>query len=169
MSALAVIDSLEFARTGQQLSGSIAVDNLVRLHDELLDRSGHIDYTVAGGYDDRSRPVLRLSVKGRLHLRCQRCLGLLHFPVDLASTLLLDESGDGMQSDDPEEPELIEASGALDLTGLVEDEILLGLPIAPRHASGACGGPDDGPARDSGAAGPFAALAVLKKRARSIR
>lgn len=169
MSALAVIDSLEFARSGQTLRGGIAVANLGRMHEDLHDTAGRIDYTVAGGHDARGRPVLRLAVKGMLHLRCQRCLGQLDYPVDIANTLLLDASGGSPEQDDPDEPESIEPGSALDVASLVEDEVLLGLPFAPRHAEGACGGSDGDPAKDTGAASPFSALAALKENARSKR
>lgn len=163
MSAPAVIDSLEFARGGETLRGTLAVERLTRLHDELLDTSGGIDFRLSGGQDARSRYILRLSLKGHLQLRCQRCLGPLGFAVELANTLVLVEPGktpDGF--DDPEEPECIEASRELDVASLVEDEILLGLPYAPKHAEGQCER-RTGDAGKLAAASPFAALAALKK------
>src|SRR5262245_11696863 len=84
-----VIDSLEFARTGQTLGGSLAVAGLTRLQDSLYDTLGLVDFVVQGGYDSRRRPTLRLDVSGMLHLKCQRCLGQLDFPLRLSSTLLL--------------------------------------------------------------------------------
>jgi uncharacterized protein len=140
MSAPAVIDSLEFARSEQQLSGSVPVASLKRLEDVLFDAEGDLDYRLSGTRDKRNRPQLTLSVMGRLHLQCQRCLGLLDYPVEVASILMLVPSGAPLDEDldDPEAPDFIEASAELEIAGLIEDEILLWLPLAPRHPEGAC-------------------------------
>lgn len=158
--AQAVIDSLEFARTGQQLSGSLAVPALIRLRDSLFDQAGEIRYKLRGGHDSRQRPVLMLEVAGVLRLQCQRCLGPLDFPLRLSNTLLLVT---GAADDSVDELESIEAAPVLDVAALVEDEIMLGLPYAPRHAEDGCaGGAQSGAgSRDAGA---FAKLAALKRR-----
>jgi uncharacterized protein len=156
--AQAVIDSLEFVRTGQCLTGQLAVSALRRLQDCLFDGLGEIRYEVRGGHDARRRPVLTLELSGVLHLRCQRCLGPLQYAVELSNTLLLVGGG---ESDD-EEMESIEANSALDVAGLVEEEILLSLPYSPRHGEGQC------PSRQRAAADEkqgtaFAKLAALKR------
>jgi uncharacterized protein len=64
--------------------------------------------------------------------------------------------------DDPEGPDMIEASAALDVAALVEDEVLLSLPLAPRHPEGMCEsrvGQEEGAERPSA----FAQLAALKQ------
>ena len=163
MSAQTVIDSLEFARTGQMLQGSLAVPELKRLKESLADDEGRIGFIVRGGSDARRRPVLTLEVNGLLHLQCQRCLGLLEYPLRIANTLLLVGAGQVAAGElDEEDAEWIEASGELDGELLVEDEIILGLPYAPRHEEGTC--------RQSGHAAhggmgdaAFAKLAALKR------
>jgi uncharacterized protein len=161
MSAQAVIDSLEFARTGQTLRGSLAVPALSRLRDSLADDVGEVEFVVNGGRDSRRRPVLTLEISGRLHLQCQRCLGPLEFALRLYNTLLLVGASEAAAGNlDDEDAEWIEASSALDVAALVEDEIILGLPYAPRHEEGACqhGGSAGGPPDAA-----FAKLAALKR------
>lgn len=159
--AQAVIDSLEFARAGQSLGGRLAVSALSRLLDVLSDGQGEIRFEVRGGHDARRRPTLMLEISGVLHLRCQRCLGPLDYALALSNTLLLAGGGESEESDD-EETECIEASPALDVAGLVEDEILLSLPYAPRHGEGQCP-PAPGAAADERQGTAFAKLAVLKR------
>jgi uncharacterized protein len=121
-----VIASLEFARTGQTLGGSLAVAELTRLQDSLYDTLGLVDFAVQGGYDSRGRPTLRLDVSGTLHLKCQRCLGQLDFPLRLSSTLLLASAAEAAASRlDEEEVEWIEASRKLDVGPSWKDEIIL--------------------------------------------
>jgi uncharacterized protein len=140
MSAAAVIDSLEFARAEQQLRDSLPVESLKRLEDLLFDPQGSLGYEVRGSVDERNRPQLELKVGGHLHLQCQRCLGLLDYDIDVVNRLILAPAGVPADADvdDPEAPDVIEASPQLDIAALIEDEVLLSLPLAPRHPEGAC-------------------------------
>ena len=140
MSAQTVIDSLEFAHAGQELRGSLPVTRLARLKDDLFEPVGEVHFTLRGGRDEQRRPILQVEISGSLHLQCQRCLGLLEYPLGVCSTLLLVRPGADVSAtaEDPEAPDCIEASAQLDVVALIEDEILLGLPFALRHAEGSC-------------------------------
>jgi uncharacterized protein len=163
MFAQAVIDSLEFARTEQTLHGNLPVPSLERLQDSLHDALGQVDVVVQGGRDAQRRPILRLDITGALHLRCQRCLGQLDYSLRLSNSLLLVSQAEAESGElDDMEADWIVASSELDVAALIEDEIILSLPYAPRHAEGKCeyGGARD---RDNGGALPFAKLAALKR------
>jgi len=158
MPAQTVIDSLEFARTGQALRGSLPVPGLLRLRDSLAETPGEVEFMVQGGHDARQRPILSLDISGTLRLQCQRCLGALAYPLQLANTLLLVGAGDPVDED----AEWIEASAKLDVAALVEEEILLSLPYAPRHEEGQC---EQGQtaAKDGAGSSAFAKLVALKQ------
>lgn len=158
-----VIDSLEFARTGQTLRGSLSLPGLARLKDSLVDALGTVEFEVTGGHDARRRPILTLAIHGMLHLQCQRCLGALEHPLRVLNTMLLVTAGESAAGDlDEEDAEWIEASGTLDVATLVEDEIMLSLPYAPRHEEGSCRHVGTA-AADGAAASAFGKLAVLKR------
>lgn len=160
-----VIDSLEFTRAEHELRGSLPAASLARLGDCLLDAGGSVGFLVKGGRDDRRRPILTVEITGLLHLQCQRCLGLLNYPLLLLNTLRLVRQGEnlGAEADDPDAADCIEASPELDVAVLIEDEILLSLPFAPRHPEGACESALGAGPRDSGEPSVFAKLAALKK------
>jgi uncharacterized protein len=169
MPAQTVIDSLEFARTGQTLRGSLPVLGLSRLKDNLVDAPGAVEFVVKGGYDARRRLTLTLDVSGMLHLQCQRCLGVLEFPLRLRNTLLLAGAREAATADlDEEEIEWIEARAELDVAALVEDEIILSLPYAARHEEGFCGH-DQKTAAGGDGASAFAQLAALKQNSTTIK
>lgn len=157
----AVIDSLEFARAGGHLAGSVAVADLGRLVDMLADGLGELECLLEGGRDEDGKPYLHLRVSGVLHLACQRCLAVLPFDVDVDSRLLPMAPGQEWPDDELSDDtgDMIEADAAMSVMSLIEDEVLLALPIAPRHENcrppSAAGG-DNKPS-------PFAALADLKK------
>ena len=160
MPAQTVIDSLEFARTGQFLSGSLPIPGLARLKDSLHDELGEVRFEVRGAQDARGRAVLVLEIRGMLHLQCQRCLGLLEYPLWVSNTLLL--TGQGAAEFEDEEAEVVESSSELDVGGLVEDEIILGLPYSPRHEEGTCRQAVG--ATGGAATGAFEKLAALKRQ-----
>lgn len=158
-----VIDSLEFARDGQTLRGSLPLAGLSRLKDSLADAPGAVEFEVRGGEDARRRPILTVAIIGTLRLQCQRCLEALDHPLHVVNTLRLVAAGEAAAGAlDDEDIEWIEASRELDLAALVEDEILLSLPYAPRHEEGACRLLRTAMADGAGASA-FAALGVLKR------
>jgi uncharacterized protein len=137
MFARPLIDSTEFALNGRTLNGEIAVKGLPRLAELLASFEGSIRYTVRGMQTD-GMLFLLMDLSGTCHLRCQRCLEDLTHLVDISSRLQLLEGEDLTQDDDSDEVDGIEASKELDVLGLVEEELLLSLPFAPRHDEGLC-------------------------------
>ena len=133
MFARPFIDSVDFARNGKQLRGEIAVSELSRLGDMLANSNGMLTYVVRGYHED-GRDMLELSLQGECTLRCQRCLGELVYPVDMVSQLQLlpADKLDEAETEDDDEIDAIEAEPKLDVLALIEDELLLGLPFAPK-------------------------------------
>ena len=162
MASTIVIDSLEFARTSQQLEGTLSVSQLTRLTDSLFDTAGSLRYRVVGGYDVHQRPRLKLSVEGEINLKCQRCLGRLPFPVAVESNLLLLTPGSASKEvEEIEDLDGIPADAHTDVCQLVEDEVLLAIPFAARHPEGECSTAIE--LADDRTASPFAVLADLKR------
>jgi len=164
MSAQVVIDSKEFARHGRTAEGDIAVADLSRLKDSLLSNGGSIHYTLKGSVGENGRLFLHCTVSGMVTLQCQRCLEPMAFSLDIASDLELAAGGDILPGaeDETEAVDIIPADRELDVSALVEDEILLNLPMSPMHEESACPAgqrlAQQGKERQSA----FGALAALK-------
>lgn len=162
MSDRTIINSPEFARAGKVLRGTLAVSGMERLGDVLYDGAGTLEFCIQGECDAKDRLQLRLAINGVMHLQCQRCLGSIEHAVDIATGLRLASDTELGREIDPEEPgDAIPADVALDVGSLVEDEVLLSLPLAPRHATGMCNARL--PGGEGSEPGPFSALARLKK------
>lgn len=160
-----VVDSVAFAREAEELSGEVAVDVLTRLHDALADNTGVLSYRLGGFVNAEEKPSLRLSVSGDLKLVCQRCLGPLSFRLD--SNLEFELVAQGTELSDPAEEaddvEQIYADPKLDVIGLIEDEIILSLPMVSSHEPGECraaAATGEGAEKDS----PFGKLSALKRQ-----
>ncbi len=98
-------------------------------------------------------------------LVCQRCLQAVEVPLATERSFMFVHGEDtAAQLDTDSEDDVLALTHALDLRALIEDELLLSLPIVPRHE--VCPQPlvvaDDGVTIDE-KPNPFAALAALKR------
>ncbi|MGC2049230.1 MAG: YceD family protein [Gallionella sp.] len=169
MNARSFIDSLDFASNRREISGEVPVAELQRLHDLLENQQGKLAYSIRGGVDDQGSPYLDMNVNGRFQVRCQRCLEGMDFPVQLETRLMLRDQASldteellAGQPGHEQEFDSILADAHLDVLGMLEDEILLSLPIAPRHEQGACQVAGGGNMHQVQRR-PFAELAKLKR------
>lgn len=164
MSQRTLIDSLVFARSGASLQGGLPVASLSRVLDMLADSSGDLVYRVSGQMGPRGRPCLFLEVDGLLSVSCQRCLEGIAHALKIRSLLELIGSEEELTQEEIEDDsrDFLPAQKELDVVALIEDEIILDLPVAPRHEN--CVLPETGgPAEKMS---PFSALKALKGTAR---
>jgi uncharacterized protein len=161
MSHQPVIDGFEFASAGATQEGRLPLSAFPRLQDVLVSDSGEVEYRVRGMRDPRGRPSLRLDVHGTLPLRCQRCLERLAFEVDAHEVLVLASSQAEIDAErgDAEAPDRVLGAKEMAVRDLVEDELLLALPYAPRHEE--CEAPEGA---DEARSSPFAALRGMMDR-----
>jgi len=157
-----LIDGFQFARTGQELRGKCRVAAFARLQDVLISNSGEVDYEVLGTKDEMGRPALQVRVSGPLQLTCQRCLKALPYALRLDATLVLARSEAEIEAQpvEPEGPDRILGSRDMAVGTLLEDEVLLAVPFAPRHEQ--CAGAGGG--KDEAQGSPFADLRGLLNR-----
>src|SRR5579885_82556 len=130
-----VIDGFEFASAGATQQGALPLSEFPRLRDLLATDAGEVAYEVKGLRDERGRPSLRLSVKATVQLRCQRCLEPRRVDVDEDELLVLAATQAEIDADptDAEAPDRVLGGKAMPLRDLVEDQLILALPYAPRH------------------------------------
>ena len=159
MSHQPVIDGLDFARTGAKLQGALPIADFPRLRDALRTDEGTLHYELRGVPQEQGHPALSLKVDGALQFSCQRCLGALEYPMHIEVLLQLAATQAEAEAEplQAEGPDLIVASRQMPVRDLVEDELLLAIPLAPRHER--CAGRELQAARDGQS--PFAGLRGL--------
>ncbi|MCC6917190.1 YceD family protein [Nitrosomonas sp.] len=139
MSDQLVIDTLDFVYSSKTLQGNVPLSNLERLKDYLASSTGKLTYLVTGLLDEQERPMLEISVNGAIDLSCQRCLGKIEHTLDVKAVLLLARNEDELQRYDEDIfADAIYASTELDILALIEDEVILSLPVSPRHENIEC-------------------------------
>lgn len=139
-------DAFRLVQRGEVLAGEVDVATLARIADRLasVERQANVAWAIEGGQDGLGRPMLTLTVRGSLPLVCQRCLQPCDVAVDQRSELLLAHDEAELKRLDADEREVVLASSPLDVMTLVEDELLLSLPFAPKHSEAECSGASSG-------------------------
>ncbi len=153
-------DPIRFALDERTQNGRVPLSALARLADVLVDPAGEVEWELSGIRDAGGKPFLRLELKANPVLRCQRCLSGLETVFEHVSVLRLVRPGTPIGDDDLENDEYdtIEAQHDLDVIELLEEEMLLALPLAPVHESCEPPRPQGGNEKKS----PFDALASLR-------
>lgn len=155
------------ARRG--FEGRLPLSSMARLRDALFDTEGEVAYSLEFDRDALQVPYVELRIDAQLPLQCQRTLKRFLYPVNVVQRLgLVREDGD--EADEAALPEGYEAlqvpaDGEVRPVDLVEDELILAVPVVPVS-------PDsevverDWPvqADEETRANPFSALAALKKK-----
>lgn len=133
---------MQFARRGEQRSGVCHAADLPRLEVDFPGDRAAVQYRL-GGAVQAGRPALELAVQARVVLRCERCLEPFVVTLELHQVYPLARDEAELARWEREDPllEALVAEPRMDVIGLVEDEILLSLPAAPRHPDGECQAP----------------------------
>ena len=164
MPAPLVINNIEFARKALELHDRIAVSQFSRLQDLLNSADGMLDCWLKGSVNAAGKATLALQVRGEVQLQCQRCMEPFVFSLDIDETYVIvtDEAMIPISIEDEAtaEEDFIVADAQMRVLDLIEDEVLLALPYAPKHDDAICGADEtmDGLKKPS----PFAVLQGLK-------
>ena len=133
-----LIDPEVFATQAQTQTLTLLLSELderVSTHEYLADKTATVAVTLQGGRDRWQRLFLDLSIQADLSLFCQRCMQPLPYALadNVRIVLFADEAqlDEAMLSDDELEGMLLPKE--LNVCELVEDQILMALPYAPRH------------------------------------
>ncbi|MBK1700447.1 YceD family protein [Thiococcus pfennigii] len=162
---VALPDRVDFWRAvsgGASFRGELALGELPRLRTLLMEPHGVVRFGFDFGRDPDGRGVARATLEAVLRLQCQRCLEVMDYPVSatltMAAVASLDEVDRLPEGYDP----LLLDDRHVRPRDLIEDELLLALPLIPRHASPDCldaGLLGDAQIEGEALGGPFAALA----------
>jgi uncharacterized protein len=155
------------ADAGSEIEFDMNVADMARVRPVLAGSEGWVR-GAAKFARERGRPVARLNFTAQLQLRCQRCLEAMTVQMQGGSLVHLVENEAAARGLPDEAETLLAPEGKLLLRDLVEEDLLLSLPIAPRHESGSCGAASAPAAAVDDAEQvqrPFAALEELMRSA----
>ncbi len=168
------LDLRAFAQAGDEWVGQDVLQKYERLMQETQGQGG--DLAVHWSAQGELRPVLggpdqvwlHLQAQATLPLTCQRCLGRVDWPISVERSFrfVADEDTAAAQDDESQEDVLV-LSRDFNLGELIEDELLMELPLVPRHEQcpaevKLAAGDEEFEAASAAKPHPFAALARLQ-------
>lgn len=165
-----------FAQDGVALTETTLLRNMERLAqetqglqpDSLVKWQASAELRPRAGVEDDV--WLHLAAQATVPLTCQRCMSVVETPVEVDQWYRFVASEDiAMAEDDQSEEDLLVMEPQFDLLAVLEDELLMALPLVPMHAqcpvapklqageADIAGEPDSGEKPN-----PFAVLAQFK-------
>jgi uncharacterized protein len=168
------LDVKAFAKAQMHLEGDTPVLEFERLVEDCMgEAAGHVAWSAQGAIEPdasgKEAAWLHLEAKATVPLTCQRCL----HPVPVALLIEQDfrfvaDEATALAEDDESEEDLLVLEDGFDLMALIEDELLMSLPLVPMHP--ACLSEQAPTSKEEEAIlaeakpNPFAVLASLKTR-----
>lgn len=147
----------------ETFAGEIPLGEMPRLGELLLDNNGIVRVDFEFAKNDLSLAVIRGQFAANLQLTCQRCLEPMDKALDQPFELLIDASEEDIEAFDLESVNT--SDGILDVFEVIEDELLLAIPIIVMHDDASCNPhwqAETDNAEVKATNNPFAALAALK-------
>ena len=169
------IEPYNLAENRRILKGQLSIANMKRLAPLLATNVGNVDVELTFAVDETGQANVKGSVHTQVSMQCQRCMKTMELPINAKVSLAFVATEEQAQElPSHYEPLIVEEETSL--SGLVEDEIILALPVVPLHEPEHCSvqeqirGYVQGTTAESDTEGnndrpnPFAVLEKLRKK-----
>lgn len=136
-----LVDPRRLAEQRVSYREKITVSELQRIDEFVESSTSEIDVDLDFGRDEQHRIRVTGKIKGSVDLICQRCMERVRTGFDQPVDLLVVWS-DEQSKAVPKDLDPWEVGETANLHELIEDEILLALPVIARHEPGNCEAPE---------------------------
>ena len=161
------IDPAQLSAKPRVIAGTVEPGRFPRLRDLLATPDGELHYEISAVLDGKRRKVVSCIIEGSVFLTCQSTMEVFRHPLKVKERLVLVDKEAQLPPIDQESDaeDHVVAEGVLDARNLIEDAVILALPMVPRKpgAGKEAAKVAPKPARES----PFAALGALKRPKKS--
>jgi uncharacterized protein len=130
----AQIDPIRLAEEGAHLRGTLSGDSMSRLRELTLLADQPVTVDLQFARTAQAGHWVRGTIRTQVEMTCRRCLKPLQIEIVAQPNCAVLQPGEA----EPEEGETLIVEGPLSLIDLVEDELLLAMPMIPGHAEGEC-------------------------------
>lgn len=132
------IAPLKLAAAGGRLEGELPLAAMRRLASLLSTSQGSVAVALTGGIDEQGILFIAGHLETVVQMTCQRCMESMRVPLSVDFRLGLVQSESQCNSLPRAYEPLLVSEGDIVLSELVEDELILVLPIVPRHEDVSC-------------------------------
>jgi DUF177 domain-containing protein len=159
------VDASRMVQARRSFQGKLPLASFRRLRESLAAVEGEANYDLDFGRDELGVAYLAVRVDAELPLTCQRTLEVYKQPVHVDQRLgLIGEESEEAALPPGYEPLLI-ADGGMNLADVIEDELILALPVVPLKPGAPLEWHDEGEVEvEESEPNPFSELAKLKKK-----
>ncbi len=159
----ASVDFRKLAERRASLNGSVPIESFSRLRSLLLSYSGDINIELSFEPGKGSTPRVTGQCRGRVVMECQNCLEAVEVAVEVDIDSVIVVSVEQLLALEQEDDGIVCKGAMLPLVDIIEDDLLVSLPMVPRH-DGRCGETYSSPNDETpDTYRPFAGLERLKK------
>lgn len=129
-----IIDPRKLAEREIRLTGTASVEKMPRLASYLCGDSDVVDVDLLFSLDELRIRIITGNAKGRVHMTCQRCLEPVEVDVQAEFNLAIAFNEDKAKQLPRYYDPLIVEDEEIELLDIVEEELILSLPLVPYHA-----------------------------------
>jgi uncharacterized protein len=133
-------DPEHLIRSGDVMKRSASVAHFEGLLDRLAEQAGDVAWQLSASRDAHQSVKLLLELSAHLVLKCQRCLGPIEYELNETRRFALFKNEASLPELEDEEDDIdcMVVTGEMDALALVEEELLLALPMMPLHDTESC-------------------------------
>lgn len=162
------IDPRRLARQASRLQGRLPLARLPRLGHYLSGSNGAVEVQLTFGIDPLGVRYVRGHLSTVVTMTCQRCMEPMEQALEVELSLgVVGGEAEGEQLPGEYDP-LIVGDSPVRVADIVEEELILALPVVARHERDACAAPNvpaaDDSADEESSDSPFAVLEELKRK-----
>jgi len=166
----AEIDPIQLSEEGTRLTGELSGTSMSRLREDCTAISGPVRIDLRFDKTTGGQRLMSGTIELLCQTLCQRCMRSMDLSLEAKTLTLLLTPEEQVAAGDSDVRESIIAKGRVSLSSLVEDELLLAMPMIPMHDSSECsvtGCTSGSNLRDDATTNkqsPFAVLGALKNK-----
>ncbi len=132
------VDSVRFAENAVSLQGRLFIKDMPRLLSSVRTGEGSVMVKLQFGMDHQGIKFMTGHFESRLTLECQRCMGLFEYEVENDFTFAILTSEKEAKTLPATYDPLFVHEGMLNVADLIEEELIVSLPIVAMHSIEQC-------------------------------
>ncbi|WP_020559348.1 YceD family protein [Thiofilum flexile] len=129
------INPFRYVEQRRELSGIMPLREMSRLVEMALDSSGDFQVELVFSLSETHLPMVKGSVQGQIQVECQRCLQPMTLTINHPIEVVFTRSETDRRPEEAGYESWVVEDDSLYLRDFVEDELLLAMPLIPRHDS----------------------------------
>lgn len=161
------LEPLRLADREAAIEATVPLRHFRRLLEGALSEEGEVAVAIRFSRDPRGLARLEGTVSCGLSLTCQRCLEAVTVPLAAELDLVLLAREEDTERLNDEEDYLVIGEEPVALQDILEDELIISLPLVPTHTDCDSYRVEDEPAAEEQRENPFQVLAGLKGQLKS--